>query len=544
MNAYHPERLIRITVCFMFTVAILAPSSRAQSPKSVQSAELQGCVRDRREHPITGATVYLHSSSGWESVTARTDSEGSYHFPQLAPGSYRLEVRAPGYGAATFDHIELADKETKKVDVVLELKSSQPASSPVGPPEFFDEPKFTVAGVTDPTSLGGHGSNASRGTSESLEKGIAVLGAESTASSRPRVLTAATEQALHEKAEREPGNFEANHTLGQLLLEDGRPREAVSYLERATHLNPGNYENSYQLALAYAGAADYERARQTIQSLLAAHDRAELHHLLGSLDEKLNDPLAAVREYQRAAELEPSETNLFDWATELLIHRAAEPGVQVFTKGHRLFPHSVRMLAGLGVASYAQGAHEEAARRLCEASDLNPRDPTPYLLLGKMLGTESTESQEVAAHLERFARLEPENAQANFYYALSLWKRRTNPSENVDEVKRLLEKAISLDPKLSLAYLQLGIVHSENRDFGKAISAYQKALEINDDLEEAHYRLGQAYAQAGDNLKAQREIQRYKEISKQNANQAERERRKVRQFLYTLQTTAPASPLP
>jgi len=61
-------------------------------------------------------------------------------------------------------------------------------------------------------------------------------------------------------------------------------------------------------------------------------------------------------------------------------------------------------------------------------------------------------------------------------------------------------------------------------------------------MEEAHYRLGQAYAQTGENLKAQGEIQLYKEFSKEAAGQAERQRREIRQFLYTLQAPTFASP--
>jgi hypothetical protein len=53
---------------------------------------------------------------------------------------------------------------------------------------------------------------------------------------------------------------------------------------------------------------------------------------------KLGNPLEAVREYQRAAELDASEQYLFDWGTELLTHRALEPAAEVFTKGNRLFP--------------------------------------------------------------------------------------------------------------------------------------------------------------------------------------------------------------
>jgi tetratricopeptide (TPR) repeat protein len=540
MGTWQTERLIRGATYLMVAVACLPPLVQGQSVTDFQSAALEGHIRDMSKRPMTGATVYLRSQTGTKSLAASTDSEGSYHFTHLAPGRYSVTAELAGYRARTYGPMELADRETKTIDLVLE-PSASPSSS-LGTPELFDEPRFTVAGITDPTNLGGHGSNATQRTSESLKKGIVSLSGESPASSKPSTVTAATERSLRAQAEHEPENFEPNHKLGKVLLDEGRPREALFYLERASRLNPGDYDNSYQLALAYRGAAEYEHARQTVQNLLPGHDNAELHHLLGEIDDQLSDPLAAVQEYQRSAELEPSEPNLFDWAAELLIHRATEPSIAVFMKGHRLFPHSVRMLAGLGVAWYAQGVHDEAARRLAEASDLNPSDPGPYLLLGKMLSADPAVSDETGKRLERFAKLAPENALANYYYALSLWKARKDPAENLAKIEDLLVKAVHLDPKLDLAYLQLGILYSEQKDLAKAISAYQKAIEANRRMEEAHYRLGQTYAQAGENLKAQREIQLYKEFTKESADQAERQRKEIRQFLYTVQAPSFAPP--
>ena len=60
---------------------------------------------------------------------------------------------------------------------------------------------------------------------------------------------------------------------------------------------------------------------------------ADLHHLLGDVDEKLGDSLEAVRHYQRAAELDPSEPHLLDWGAELLLHHAPAPAGEVFAKG-------------------------------------------------------------------------------------------------------------------------------------------------------------------------------------------------------------------
>ena len=169
-----------------------------------------------------------------------------------------------------------------------------------------------------------------------------------------------------------------------------RAREAISYLERARELNPTDYENSYELALANEHAGNYERTREDAVVLIAHHDTAELHHLLGDVQEKLGNSLEAVREYQRAAELDPREPYVFDWGSELLLHHAPEPAVEVFTKGSRLFPNSARMLIGLGAAWFARGSFDQAVDRICEASDLNPADPIPYLFLGRLLSAQPT----------------------------------------------------------------------------------------------------------------------------------------------------------
>ena len=320
-------------------------------------------------------------------------------------------------------------------------------------PEFFDEPQFTVAGVTDNTYRGGHGSDTPLRSTEALAKATAAL--------------------------------------------KESPVDSPS--------SPNNAESGR-------------------------------HHSLADLDERQGKALEAVREYQRAAELDPSEPNIFDWGAELLSHRATEPAVEVFEKGNRLFPGSVRMLLGLAVALYARGDYAEAERRFFEASDLNPSDSGPYLFLGKIQSREITQSEGYLERLARFATLQPDNALANYYYAVALWKRRTNPEdlETPKQVRLLLEKAIRLDPNLGTAWLQAGILYSDQKNFTEAISAYRKAIEFAPEMEEAHYRLSQAYTVTGDTQKAQEELDLYKQLSKKSAEEAERERRELQQFVIGL----------
>jgi tetratricopeptide (TPR) repeat protein len=465
-----------------------------------------------------------------------------------------------GYVVASFGPCALGPKETKRVDLTLQPSTvSTPQNGSPGTssgtseaekPQYSDEPKFTVAGVTEAMNPGGHGSNTALQTTEALAKETASLEnpaakTESSSGMSTPSLSTPEEESLRMRAEHEPGNFELNYRLGKMLVDEGKAREAILYLERASQTNPVDEENAYELALAHADAGQYERAHAEARTLLArpnetVSQQAEIHHLLGNIEERLGHPLEAVRDYQRAAEMDPSEPNLFDWGAVLLIHRAFEPAIEVFVQGNRLFPRSSRMLAGLGVAWYARGAYDQASRSLCEASDLNPDDPNPYLFLGKMQSVDSMQSDCIVERLGRFLRLQPENAMANYYYGLSL-SRQEADVDKLAQAESLLEKAVRLDPKLAAAHLQLGILYSQQGVTSEAISAYRNAIEANPQLAEPHYRLGQLYSRAGEKSKAQAELQIYEQLSKKTAEETERERREIQQFVYTFrqQNSAP-----
>jgi tetratricopeptide (TPR) repeat protein len=499
---------------------------------------VHGVVRDSQSQPVSGVKVFLQD--GNRVLTATTDATGAYRFSSVPAGRFTLHAESSGAKTAPVEFV-LKQNEDKEID--LALPAQKPTDHPSATiPEFYDEPHFTVAGVTDTTNMGGHGSSVTiiRNT-ESMVKAAASLSDSSSGKSPLSSNAAQVEAPLRLAAEQHPESFQANYQLGKFLVEEGRPAEAIESLKRAFVANPLDYENHYELALAYCKAADYGNAKSRTESLLEAamnpEQKADAHHLLGEIDERIGDSLAAVREFQRAAELNPTEPNLFDWGSELLLHRAAEPAIEVFTKGSTLFPGSVRMLTALGAAWFALGAQEKAAQSLCEASDLNPEDPNPYLFMGKIQATEALPSPAIAQRLQRFATLQPQNALANYYYAVSLWKARSSVAGDnaLAQTESLLMKSTQLDPKLGEAYLQLGVVYAEEKETSKAVSAYERAIAATPDLAEAHYRLAQSYRQAGEPSKAKAELQQYEKISKEKAEETETERRQIQQFVYQLQ---------
>ena len=536
-------RKLRVPVLVCGTAAALLCSAvHAQSSDVAKPATLQGMVRDSQQHAVVSAKVHLQAKNGTQIANAISDANGQYLFQSLQPGAYSLRAELSGYDNATFGPLFLKPGETKRIDLTFGPAKSASPPKP-SQPEFFDEPQFTVAGVSDTTNFGGHGSDTVVRTTETLAKETVSLSDASPNAVAPSSSTAsaaAREISLRQAVKESPEGFESNHNLGAYLVAEKKAREGLPYLEKASRLNPSDDGNAYELALAYGNIGDYTSACNQLQALLARNDKAEFHHLLADIEEKQGHPVEAVREYQRAAELNASEPNLFDWGAELLMHSAVEPAIEVFSKGSRLFPRSSRMLMGLGVAQYGRGSYEQAVHSLCQASDLNPDDPAPYLFLGKLQEVDTTLSKDSTEKLARFVRLRPENALANYYYAVSLRRQKKGPDDvqNSSQVESLLHRAVQLDPKLGAAFLQIGILSAERKDFSRAIPAYQKAIEASPHLEQAHYRLAQAYRQAGETALAQKELQRYEQLSKETAEQVVRERHDIQQFVYTLRDGA------
>ncbi len=344
----------------------------------------------------------------------------------------------------------------------------------------------------------------------------------------------------------------ADSALGAVEFSD-QPKFEVAGLTESAYIGGYGSDAGVNSVEALTKATDALRKKapqtdsisigQTKTSLDAALKRdpnnADLHHALAAFEERSGKPLAAVHEFERAAELQPSEGNLFDWGTELLSHDAAQAAAEVFGKGLRLFPHSSRMLLGSAVACYARGEYAQAAGYFFKATDLNPSDPEPYLVLANVQAPEITGSGGYLERLARFVQIQPENARANYFYAGTLWNPKSNSTtlESLAHAQSFLEKAVHLDPTLAPAWLQLGMLYSEKQDFATAEKAYQKAISADPALEQAHYRLAAVYRKLGETQKAQQETEIFDRLVKSSTRARKQERANLQRFVIDLKSS-------
>lgn len=337
--------------------------------------------------------------------------------------------------------------------------------------------------------------------------------------------------------ELDPRGYDANHNLGEFYIQSGNLPNAIPFLERAQGADRTAYNNSYDLALALDETDRLEEARRQLQHLIPLHDAAELHSLLGEVEEKSRNYLASAQQYEQAARMDPSEQNILNWGAELLLHQTFMPAIEVFKAGTERFPDSAQLQNGLGIAFYGASETDDAVHAFFRASDLAPSDPLSLTFLGKACDNASPRlADQIRSRLQGFLAREAQSAELDYYVAVCL--SRTTPDESKAErdaqVESHLKQAVSLDPNYADAYFQLGVLYADERKYREAAAQYERALQINPKVANFHYRLGQALARVGDETRAKEELAVFEKLRQSESEATDKEQNQIQQFVYRM----------
>lgn len=324
------------------------------------------------------------------------------------------------------------------------------------------------------------------------------------------------EQRLTDAVRAASDSFEAHHALATFYLQHGDVKAAIPYLRGAHAIDPAHYDNSYNFALALLHIGNIDEARAIVTQLVKVKETAELHNLLGDIEEQAGNLNPAAEHFQRAAHIDATEEHLFDWGNIHLRRRDGENALTVFRAGVARYPASPRLQIGLGIAQYSRGRYSDAVASFCRAVDLDPSDPRPYDFLGEIYGIAPDLAPEVTERLAGFVAAHPKNANAHLYYALSLWKgqRASADSKPVDfaRVESLLRRAIALEPTLARGYVELGTLLSDQQRYEEAIEPLVRATELDARAAQAHYRLAQAYRRTGRTALAEQALEKFQQL--------------------------------
>ncbi len=324
------------------------------------------------------------------------------------------------------------------------------------------------------------------------------------------------EQSLKKAVRLQPGNKTAIYNLGTVLLNEKRPKESLSYLQRM----PAPDQSARLLVIrAYLDAgmpADGMAASEKLSQAFPKDTR--IHFSLGVLLASHRQYRQAAYEFEKADALEPGNFDiLHDLGHAYLLSGQLAKAQETFNQALRLQPDSADTLYLL--AETAAGMHKEvdALELLVRARKIAPSN-TNILFLMAQLSMKQSFFEDAIEVLNDGLRIDPQRA--DFHAALgesyftigkvdkALEEFRTlislDPSPpsyvfmglcyrhlgKYDEAKGYLKRSLAADPNNVPALFNLGFIARKEGDYPQAEQYLQQAVRLDKNYPEAVFELG------------------------------------------------------
>lgn len=344
------------------------------------------------------------------------------------------------------------------------------------------------------------------------------------------------EDALREferAAQINPENAVTEQSLGEVWLDAGKPQEAAKAFTLALKEKPDDPDLELDLATALVAAGNLDSAQETLSRLPGIDASADAQSLLGQISEKDGHFEEAVRHFTRAAELEPSEANLWAIGVEFLRHWTFDAAIREFEMSTVKYPASTRMKLGLGVAYFGGEKYAQAAPIFAELLAADNKNALYADFLGMACTAVTGSNKTDCSPLVKYAESHPHNAKADTYAATALLE-ETAGGPDEDKALALLRDALASDPKLPDAQYQMGKLKQDQGDWVGSVTYLQAAVALKPDFAQAHYRLALAYARTGRKEEGKAEIELQKKYAQQVKQDLNQRLRQITVFLVDL----------
>lgn len=323
------------------------------------------------------------------------------------------------------------------------------------------------------------------------------------------------EVLYRETIARNPAAWMAYNNLGALKLAEASPdlSEAVTLLQTAVRLYPGNAEAHNNLGVAYQRLDRYEDAAKEHQEALRLFPTyAEAYNNLGLVAEHQGQIDEAQRYFATALRLQSGTRNTAEahhnMGSALQKLGRYEEAVTEIREALRINPRYADAHDNLGSALMRLGRTDEAIAHYTEAIRLKPSYAEAHNNLGRAL-LQAGRAEGAIAEFNETIRLKPDAVlpHVNLADALRRLGRR-------DEAISHLQTAIRLQPDLAFAHYSLGNLLHEKGQLADAVAEYREALRYEPEATSyaIHNDLGVALALLGRRQEALAEFERALQI--------------------------------
>ena len=332
--------------------------------------------------------------------------------------------------------------------------------------------------------------------------------------------------------------------LAAVLISHKEIAEAITDLQEAVSLDASHPDLQYNLALAQFQAGRLEDAAKSAEKCKDLGDDADLEGLIGDIQEARGNNLDAVKSYQAAIGLAPSEEKYrLSLAVELIHHSNLDAARVVLQQAQVLQPNSWRIELALGMVEYLAGTDDDATRYLLHAFELAPQPENALQSLADVqMDRASAPDPAAIAKLCEYSDQHPKDGRIQYYCGAVSFRRDyiTGDKSRANEILKRLHTSENLLPQDDASpHCQLGKAYRWLERWPEALTESRICARLDPDSADAHYRLAQIYQHLGQPVESQKERKLFEVASTKVADENAHREATMKTFIYTMQNQAP-----
>jgi tetratricopeptide (TPR) repeat protein len=306
---------------------------------------------------------------------------------------------------------------------------------------------------------------------------------------------------------------EGYERIGEVFLASDDYKRALTALEPAARYRPNSPSVQIDLAIAYFGVGQYDKALEpSRKALISEPDNAGAHQMLGKTYFMLGDLAKSIGELETAARLAPKDVDVtYTLGIAYLRNRQTADAKQLYNSMIKQFGDQPQLHIIIGRAYRQSGLLPEATEEFKRAIALDPHFPRAHYYLGisYLLDEGQKKIGEAAEEFKIEMAANPDEFFANYYLGVVyVYQRKWDLAINS------LLKASTIEPNNPDPYFQLGQAYQELNRHEQAVEVLKKAIAFNPDLAHnknqvttAHHRLAQSLLKLGQTEAGQKELQ-------------------------------------